>query len=424
MAKSTHQARKPKRWRRRLTALLLLGGSMLGLWIAVHRVPWLGPMVADGLRSVIGVEAVTKLEDIAYDVQDHVNQLWHRDEKPKAYWDVPAKASTPAPADTEAEGCKVPSFAPADVGPFDAKVNAGGDGQWVAITDERRPDAPALMYKTLIHPDARRSWSALSVVAIDLRQARLHMMAGTKEPMTETSEGRDYERAAVVPEEHRTALLAAFNGGFKAQHGHYGIKVDGLTLINPRIRSCWVAMFPDDQLVIGDWDRLKEREPKSLWWRQTPGCMVDRGELHEGLVSELNTHWGATLDGDTVIRRSAIGISKDGKTLYSGIGDHVTARALAQGMRHVGAESVAQLDVNWSYPKFVIFQPRSKGSSELVATKLCDGFEFTENEYVREPSLRDFFYLTKKSDDEIASVVCGEDGKHAAADKQAAAHDG
>jgi hypothetical protein len=422
MAKRNLEARRSP-WRRCATAALVLTGGCVGLWIAVHRVPWLGPMLADNLRSVIGVEAVTKLEDFAYGVQDRFNRIWHKDDKPKAYWKVPAKTATPPP-ESDAKGCKVTRFVPPDVGPFDRDASAEGDGQWVAIEDQRRPDGPALMYKTLVHPDARRSWSALSVVAIDLRQARLHMMAGTKEPMTETSEGRDYQRAAVVPDEHREALLAAFNGGFKAQHGHYGIKVDGLTLIAPRIRACWVAMFPDDELVIGDWERLEKREPDTLWWRQTPGCMVDEGTLHVGLVSELNTQWGATLDGDTVIRRSAIGISADGNTLYSGIGDHVTARALAHGMQHVGAESVAQLDVNWSYPKFVIYQPREKGSNELEATKLCDGFEFKDDEFLGEPSLRDFFYLTRKTDDEVAAGVCGEEGKHAAADNDAGAHDG
>lgn len=391
--------------------MLAVVGCGIAAWTLVHRVPWLGPMIADGLRAVIGVDAVAKLEDWAYAVEDRFNRFWRANEAPKAYWEVPARPAASALSETEADGCKVPAFTPRDVAPMHASFTAPGDGTWVPIADERRPDAAPLMYKTLIHPDARRSWSALSVVAVDLRQVRLHMMAGSLEPKTETKEGRGYERAAVIPKEHHAALLAAFNGGFKAEHGHYGIEVEGVTLIAPRIRACWLAMLDDDALVLGDWERLKAREPEARWWRQTPGCMIEDGKLHQGLaVSELNRDWGATLEGDTVIRRSAVAVSKDGKVLYSGIGDHVTARALALGMQHAGAHTVAQLDVNWSYPKFVVYQPRTKGASELVATKLSEGFELDEDEYLRERHPRDFFYLTKKSDEDIAALVCGEAG--------------
>ena len=131
--------------------------------------------------------------------------------------------------------------------------------------------------------------------------------------------------------------------------------------------------------------------------------MVDQGEMHVGLRDRKNTYWGATLSGKTVIRRSAIGLSGDGKTLYSGIGDHVNARAIALAMKHAGAHGVAQLDVNWSYPKFVLFKPSSSG---LKAHKLCDGFELSEVEYIRRPGERDFFYLTRKTDREIEAVAC------------------
>ena len=40
-------------------------------------------------------------------------------------------------------------------------------------------------------------------------------------------------------------------------------------------------------------------------------------------------------------------------------------------MKHVGAYAVAQLDVNWSYPKFLTYEPRDPGGAELVAKPLC-----------------------------------------------------
>ena len=64
-------------------------------------------------------------------------------------------------------------------------------------------------------------------------------------------------------------------------------------------------------------------------------------KLHKGLV-DGNTYWGATLDRETVIRRSAIGLSSDGKTLFVGIGDATEAPPSHAPMSHVGAQNVAQ----------------------------------------------------------------------------------
>jgi hypothetical protein len=68
-----------------------------------------------------------------------------------------------------------------------------------------------------------------------------------------------------------------------------------------------------------------------------------------------------------------------------------TARALATGMQHAGAHDVAQLDVNHSYPKFVLY--RGGAGEALTAVR---GFMVDRDEYVRKPSTRDFFYVTVK----------------------------
>jgi len=77
------------------------------------------------------------------------------------------------------------------------------------------------------------------------------------------------------------------------------------------------------------------------------------------------------------------------------ITNHTSARVLADGMHHCGAIDVAQLDVNWSYPKFVTFEPSSE-NPQLVAIALADGFEYSPDEYVRKRQRRDFFYLLRK----------------------------
>jgi hypothetical protein len=63
-------------------------------------------------------------------------------------------------------------------------------------------------------------------------------------------------------------------------------------------------------------------------------------------------------------------------------------------MRHAGAWDAAQLDVNWSYPKFLVF--RSGESGTLEAVGVFPGFVFQKDEYLRRPAPKDFFYLVRR----------------------------
>jgi hypothetical protein len=371
--------------------------SILALWFAVHRFEWMGPLVANTLRAVIGSENVTKLEDFVYAVEDRWNRFSRSDDEPKAYWNVPQQQPKPKPAPSAEPGAPpLPPFAPKDPGPAHKSWSAPGDGKWVAIVDPRRPNEPTYMVKTLLHPDASRSWAELFVVAIDLRRTRIHLMAGSQEPKADNeATQQSYVRPAKIPPEHHEELLAGFNGGFMTEHGGWGMHLDDTTLVQPREKGCTVAVYKDDSVRIATWARLKDTVKEMRWYRQGPECMYEDGKLHVGLTVEDNRKWGATLDGDTVIRRSAMGINEARGILYVGISNHTTARVMAEGMRHVGAPVVVQMDVNWSYPKFVLFEPRP-GAPERKAVALAPGFEFSEDEYIRSKARRDFFYVMRR----------------------------
>lgn len=278
---------------------------------------------------------------------------------------------------------------------------APGDGEWVPIMDPRHPDEPPPMWKTLVHPDKKRGWSLVAIVAMDLRQIRLHLVAGTMEPMSKLPDAKAYKRHGLVSPEHVSTALAAFNGGFKATHGQYGMKADNVVFIEPRGTACTVASYDKDLLKIRSWEEVSDTRDTMTWFRQTPACMVENGELHKGLGVETNTLWGATLDRNTVIRRSAIGMSEDASTLYVGISEATTAAAIAHAMKHAGAYHVAQLDVNWSFPKFVTIEPTDGDASNPTVKAIIDGFEYKPDDYVKRPALRDFFYVTRKSLDEV-----------------------
>jgi hypothetical protein len=395
-----------KRWSWKRRILLTLGMvpvGLLALWIAIHRVEWLGPWLADLGRSIVGDEAITKLEDFAYGVEDRVNRATRADEKPEPMWDVPTEPPAPLPAPSGSAGpapMLYPVFKPTDVGPMLKGFSAPGDGVWIPVADARNPTEPAPLWKTLLHPDRNRSWSSVVVVAADLSQVRLHLVAGMHEPITKDKDAKALVRTGNVADEDLASVLACFNGGFKTTHGQYGMKTHGVTFVPPRPRSCAVAMFPDDRLEVRSWEALEARVDTMSWFRQTPMCMVEEGKLHPGLQLETNTHWGATLDKNTVIRRSAIGLSADSKTLFVSISEATSATTIATAMQHAGAANVAQLDVNFSYPKFVTVEPATEPREGRAPTwqvkAIAKGFEYTEDDYLRKPMSRDFFYLTRK----------------------------
>ena len=411
-------AAKPKRaWlspkaKRRIKRVLM--GIAIGLpvgigatWYAANHVPWFGAWLADTLRSVIGTEGVADLEEFAYDLEDRWNRTFRAGEKPRSYWDSPGTAassaappqalsadpaaslsgapigsSSAAPSASASAGpaANIHVFPPKDIGPYDARFAAPGDGVWVSVpvpglspppstAPGQGPSSAPVLYKTLLHPDSKRPWAEVFLVAIDLATARLHVVAGTREPKGTAPGSREATRTGLVPETDVASLVCAMNGGFKEEHGHYGMKVGGVLLIRPRVDGCTIAGTPDGGVRIGGWKSLADLEPTFEWWRQTPACLIDSGKLHPGLFDE-NTNWGAALGGGTIVRRS-----------------------------RAGAVAAAQLDINYSYPRFVVFPPADGAASpggSRDTTSLFEGFKVEKDDYLRTPSVRDFFYFTRR----------------------------
>jgi hypothetical protein len=407
---------------------LLFPALVLIAWFAVHHISGLAPWLADGLRGVIGIEGVARLEEFVYGLEDRFYSVWRRGEKPRAYWAVPSEPRHPAPHGVSAPAAPLPAlpagaaalvgplpltadtrepdstpevelppFRPSDIGPMFTDLDAPGDGQWVVLPDGTVLD-DARMFKTLLHPDAERAWAELFVVALDLRRVRLHLVAGTLEPQSTLPEALDVARPGRVPDELHDGVLAAFNGGFKTEHGHYGMFVNGVLLVPPVDGMCTIVMTKEGVLRIGTWNKLREQTSDALWWRQTPDCMYENGKINQRLSGGYARKWGSSIDGETVIRRSAIGLDPTGNVLFVGISNHTTAPAIARGMHHAGAATVAQLDINFSYPKFVTYQ-RAQMSQLKLAVPLAEGFEYSENEYLRKASHRDFFFVMDSSMD-------------------------
>jgi hypothetical protein len=380
----TRSIPKPRAGSRWLLFVAAFGATLVfGTWTGIRTVPWFGPLLADSLRAVAGSRNVTRLEELVAGVEDRAKQATSTGVA-RSLTDSTPPELLPQPVPEIADVARRPK----DAAPLFPKVASAEDGTWQSV-GVRGTDAPVL-YRSILHPDPARSYAELFVFALDLTKLRVEAVAGSVEPKSPSSlPGVD--RPGVVPERDRGRLIAAFNGGFKAEHGRYGMAAGGVELLAPNKASCTFASFADGSLRIASWPELDGADTAG-WWRQTPPCMLEDGVLHPGLAVATSKKWGATLEGDTVIRRSAVGLAADGKTLFVGISNSTTARALALGMQHAGATSVAQLDVNFSFPRFLLYKDDT-ATGGLTALGAVKDLLYRSDEYVGRASPRDFFYV-------------------------------
>lgn len=394
-----------------------LGVAVPGLWTAIHHVPGFGPALADGVRAVLGPRPVAWAEDVAYELQDRVDRWRYKDAAPKTFWEAPAETAAaalpPAPTESAIQPASLVSAAPAvaavpvapatapaskEIAPAEfeppyANVAATGDGKWLPMKGGVAADEPPAFWKSVVHPDAKRGFAAVAVVAVDLARIDLRLVAGTSEPYNEKIPSD--HRPGIIPKDADGDLVAAFNGGFKAVHGHWGMMLNGETFVPPRDVACTVALYRDGSLKIRTWPEVKANEEQMVGYRQTPPCLVEEGKTNTALDVEYAKGWGATVSGETVIRRSAIGLDKTGKLLFFAIGEAVTAQSLSRAMKAIGAENAAQLDVNYAYPRFLMYERSSPSEVPHAASALIPGIKFSNHEYVGEASQRDFFYLVR-----------------------------
>ena len=66
---------------------------------------------------------------------------------------------------------------------------------------------------------------------------------------------------------HLDQLYAAFNGGFKATHGQYGMLLEGVEYLPPRDIACTFACLEDGTYRIATWSKLKDPPAPFRYYR-------------------------------------------------------------------------------------------------------------------------------------------------------------
>jgi hypothetical protein len=254
---------------------------------------------------------------------------------------------------------------------------------------------PALLYRTTVHPERMRHDVYVAVVAIDLERVSLRFVAGTLEPKSETVPPE--HRPGLVPKPDQAGLIAVLNGGFMTRHGTWGAMAGGEVLLPPHDDGCTVGLYRDGSIRIRTFTELTRSVAEMTAYRQTPPCLVEQGAVSPALLGpDKPRRWGLSETGGVDIRRSALGIADGGRTLLYGSGEWTTPRALAEAMHAAGAVDAAELDVNWSFTRFLLYGPASHGGAPEVRESLLPKTKHATGLYVVKPSERDFFYLVPR----------------------------
>jgi hypothetical protein len=251
------------------------------------------------------------------------------------------------------------------------------------------------LVRTILHPDPIKTVPYVVILAADLTAISVHLVAGTREPASGNVPSE--HRTGLVPTRDRGSLLVVHNGGFLARHGGYAMKVGNDAFLSPRADACVVVLSDDGGVRIGPWSSLANEAAAAYAYRQTPPCLVQNGGVGPAL-SEAGRpkRWGGAENGDYEIRRSALGTGTGGRTLLYGLGEHVSPRALAEAMLAAGAVAAAELDVNWSYTRFFVYDATHGWAGPQPIDALIPKLPHAAGEYVTRPAERDFFYWARR----------------------------
>jgi hypothetical protein len=221
-----------------------------------------------------------------------------------------------------------------------------------------------------------------------------------------------------VPEvmEH---VVAAFNGGFQAQHGEYGMQANGIEYLPPKPYGATVVELRDGSNGFGAWPASVGSVPSDvIGMRQNLTALVQNGRFNPW----GRTWWGGAPPGwpDQIhTARSGICLTREGFAGYF-YSSSISAEDLALAMLAARCSFGIHLDMNVGHAGFEFYDVAPEGQLAPMARPLqgdweaqgkvpdMPGYVFRGRRMIRgmghmlfpryiQREARDFFYLTSRS---------------------------
>lgn len=363
--------------------------KLLAHWAVdtVRAVPWIGPA------------PIAWLEEKVFALKDAFKRRAYQATGEEAVVKQEVVALLDGAAAAKDDG----SWPPKDL-PSLWKTQEAGEGKWVEPKQSAwlakfpvpagiSEAAPSTFYTTFVRPDEERSYAKVLLVAMDTRQIDLNMEAGSEDPKPLTGPpGKG--RLPREPEVY-TRVVAAFNGGFKTEHGNYGMMVDKRLLLPPQPGAATVVLLNSGRFGLGSWgDTTKvsglidipDGDIRSF--RQNLDPLVDQGVVNPS----GRALWGFTLPGTGMqTERSGICVTEGGHFLYAW-GDDVSAITLGKAMKLAGCTYGMHLDMNPHHTGLLFTNIQDISKKAYKAELLSNQMEIGTDRYIQYAP-KDFFYV-------------------------------
>ena len=222
------------------------------LWLVdtVRAIPWIGPGPiewAEGRFFALKDSFKRLIYSISGDDFDENGDMDNRESEQT----VAVTYTLPAGLEIGTTHPEV-TWPPAPLEPPVFSRKRSGEGVWTPATPEfvlTIPGAPPAVFRTFIRADERRPYTHVELLAMDMRQLELHMVAGHEDPQSTTGArgtGKIPRDPEILPR-----VVAVFNGAFKTEHGAYGMMADRTVLLPPQDDAATVATLADGTLAMG-----------------------------------------------------------------------------------------------------------------------------------------------------------------------------
>lgn len=236
-----------------------------------------------------------------------------------------------------------------------------GEGQWIRLDDDpfitpiAGYDTPFVT--TFVRSDPAALHTRVYVTLWDPRLVALHMEAGTTEPVSETGEvgpGRIPRAPEIVGR-----VVGAFNGGFQAMHGQFGMQANGVLYLPPKPYAATVLELHDGTTAFAAWPKDQPVPEDVLSFRQNMTFMVQDDRYNPwGRV-----WWGGVPPGwhdRTHTTRSGLCLTKEGFVAYF-FGHDIGPEPLGRAMLAARCKVGMHLDMNPGLAGFEFYnmQPAS-----------------------------------------------------------------
>jgi len=253
-----------------------------------------------------------------------------------------------------------------------------GEGSWRTTRAQfsRAAEPPILI--TSYRPDPSYPRVVAGLAWFDHRRTRVSLYPGIQEPP-----GGGSSSGGQVPDAHRRALLATFNGGFKHADGHGGFFSAG-RLLEPLIPGQGsIVVRSDGRVDVRAWRGGARPGPGITTVRQNLPLIVDRGRPNPNLSD--GPEWGATLGNAILVWRSGVGVDRHGNLIYAAAPEQ-TVSGLAQILIHAGAVRAVELDINSYWVTLNTYSASgARGAQPLLPTMQRPATRYLS------PDDRDFF---------------------------------